>query len=82
MDALLVDEPVPGISRIRQPVKLLTEFLRHCEEQEKELEEYQVILHILQYAQSRLAGKEQETVKQPAANSCCPLPVPRPSSRP
>ena len=45
-------------------MKLLTEFLRHCEEQEKELEEYQVILHILQYAQSRLAGKEQETVKQ------------------
>lgn len=64
VDALLVDEPVPGISRIRQPVKLLTEFLRHCEEQEKELEEYQVILYILQYAQSRLAGKEQETVKQ------------------
>lgn len=64
VDALLVDEPVPGISRIQQPVKLLTEFLRHCEEQEKELEEYQVILHILQYAQNRLSGKEQETVKQ------------------
>ena len=31
---------------------------------EKELEEYQVILHILQYAQNRLSGKEQETVKQ------------------
>lgn len=64
VDALLVDEPVPGISEIRQPVKLLTEFLRHCEEQEKELEDYRVILRILQYAHSKLKGKEQETVKQ------------------
>ena len=64
MDALLVDEPVPGISEIRQPAKLLTEFLRHCAEQEKELDDYRVILRILQYAHGKLEGKEQETVKQ------------------
>ena len=64
VDALLVDEPVPGISEIRQPAKLLTEFLRHCAEQEKELDDYRVILRILQYAHGKLEGKEQETVKQ------------------
>lgn len=64
VDALLVDEPVPGISEIRQPAKLLTEFLRHCVEQEKELDDYRVILRILQYAHGKLEGKEQETVKQ------------------
>ena len=47
-----------------QPVKLLTEFLRHCGEQEKELEDYQVILRILQYATNKLEGKAGETVKQ------------------
>lgn len=64
VDALLVDEPVPGISEMPQPVKLLTEFLRHCGEQEKELEDYQVILRILQYATNKLEGKAGETVKQ------------------
>lgn len=64
VEALLEDEPVPGISELRQPVQLLRELLRHAEEQKKDFHTYEVILKILRYATTKLEGKEQEEIKQ------------------
>lgn len=64
VEALLDDEPVPGISELRQPVQLLRELLRHAEEQKKDFHTYEVILKILRYTTMKLAGREQEEIKQ------------------
>ncbi len=64
LDALLQDEPAPGISEIKEPVKLFKGYLDHAKTMAKTVEDYEIILHVLQYVETHVEGVNQEALKQ------------------
>lgn len=64
VDNLLPDEPVQGMSGIADPVGLLKEFLRHAKDMARTLDDYEIVWHVLQYAQTKLRGREQEEISK------------------
>ena len=63
IDALLQDEPAPGISEIRNPAALLKDYLAHAKTMARTIEDYTIVLHILQYVESHIEGEVQTTLK-------------------
>ncbi len=64
IDALLPDEPAPGISEIKDPAGMLKGYLAHARTMAKTVEDYAIVLHILQYVESHLDGETQLALKQ------------------